>query len=381
MKFVILHGSFGSKEGNWFPQLKEKLELLNQKVVLEQFPVDDWDEVIKVGKKYGPPKQNLKSWLKTFEKKVWPQIKGEKVVVVAHSLGPLFFLHVLERFEVRVDAAVFVSPFLYIPPNPDLWPIDVVNKSFYGYKFDFGKLKRKIPVSYVLYSDDDPYVPVEKALEFADKLGSSKIPVLGGGHLNAEVNLNEFPLVLELCKSRIKLSLYQKYLAFLGEYHPSELVRKGIGRALLMPGSELTKEGVFHFNHLQKGGFCTLPVTRMNYWKEKQSPYMKAGRRAARRGAKITRVYILEKEEDLNKPGLKGMMKADKESGIKVYYCLRKDIPPGLGEEDFGIWDDDYVCTVYHRKSGVEFSLDGRESYLRKMKEWQEKIMRVAREF
>ena len=382
MKFVILHGSFGSKDGNWFPQLKEKLELLNQEVILEQFPVDDWNKVLEIGKKYGPTKQNLKDWLMTFEKKIFPRIKDDKVVVVAHSLGPLFLLHVVEKFSIKIDAAIFVSPFLYIPPNEKLWPIDLVNKSFYKQEFDFKILKERIPLSYVLYADNDPYVPIDKALEFADKLGSAKIPVLGGGHLNAEVNLNEFPLVLELCKSRINLSLYQKYLAFLSEYHPSELIKKGVGRALLMPASELTKEGVFHFNHLQRGGFCTLPVNKMNYWKEKQSAYMKAGRKAARRGVKIKRVYIIDKEEDIDRiAGLREMMEEDKKSGIEVYFCLRKDVSPEVREGDFGIWDGDYVCTVYHRKNGVEFGLDSRESYLSEVNKWQELIMRVAKKF
>ena len=70
-------------------------------------------------------------------------------------------------------------------------------------EFDFKKLKKLIPVSYVLYSDNDPHVSSAFSLEFAEKLGSKTILVKNGGHLNAESGFTSFPLVLELCKELI----------------------------------------------------------------------------------------------------------------------------------------------------------------------------------
>ena len=58
MKFVIFHGAFGSPEGNWFPQLKEKLELFGQEVIAPQFPIDDWERFTKAGPSTKPQKQN-----------------------------------------------------------------------------------------------------------------------------------------------------------------------------------------------------------------------------------------------------------------------------------------------------------------------------------
>ena len=49
--YIILHGSFGSKDGNWFPWLKEQLEEKNLKVDVPQMPVgvgsqnfDNWSD-------------------------------------------------------------------------------------------------------------------------------------------------------------------------------------------------------------------------------------------------------------------------------------------------------------------------------------------------
>jgi uncharacterized protein len=211
MKFIFFHGAFGSPQGNWFPQLKVNLESLGQEVISVQFPVENWDEMTKIGPTFNPINQNLKNWLHTFEKKVLPQIKrGERLCFIGHSLGPVFMLHIVEKFNIQLDSALFVIPFLEELPSKDSWQFDIVNGTFYRTDFNWEKLKKLIPVSYVLYSDTDPYVPAKRPFEFAQKMGSSLIVVKGGGHLNDEVKLFNFPLVLELCKTRLNMTEYIK---------------------------------------------------------------------------------------------------------------------------------------------------------------------------
>ena len=47
--YVIIHGSFGSNEGNWFPWLKEQLETKEKQVLVPQMPV-------------GVGNQNFENW-------------------------------------------------------------------------------------------------------------------------------------------------------------------------------------------------------------------------------------------------------------------------------------------------------------------------------
>ena len=74
--------------------------------------------------------------------------------------------------------------------------------------FDFNKLKKLMPLSYVVYGDNDPYVKRKHFEEFGTKMGSSFIEVKGGGHLNAEFKFYNFPLVFELCKTRLDTKEY-----------------------------------------------------------------------------------------------------------------------------------------------------------------------------
>ncbi len=203
MKFVIFHGSYGSSNGNWFPDLKKRLELINQEVIAPRFPVENWDTITQLGeKKAKATNQTLPNWLNFFKKKVLKEIKSNKqLVFIGHSLSPVFILHAVEAFKVQLDCGIFVCPFFELPK--DEWQIDLVNRGFYRKDFDFEKLKKLIPTSYVLHSDNDPYVKTNYSLDFASKMGSSVIMVKGAGHFNADNKFFSFPLVYELCKTRL----------------------------------------------------------------------------------------------------------------------------------------------------------------------------------
>lgn len=199
MKFVLFHGSFGSPNGNWFPDLKKKLEALGHEVIAPQFPVDTWDKITEKDQKY-KNNQSLTNWLSVFQADVFSKLQpNEKLCFIGHSLGPVFILHVLERFGLTIDCGIFVCPFL--AKLDKSWQIDHVNSTFWKTDFNFDRLKKKILRSYTIYSDNDPYVSSTHSIGFGKKLNSSMIEVHGLGHMNSEAKLTNFPLVLDLCKT------------------------------------------------------------------------------------------------------------------------------------------------------------------------------------
>jgi predicted alpha/beta hydrolase family esterase len=183
----IIHGAYGNPEDNWFPWLKSELEKLGCRVFVPKFPT--------------PENQSLENWLKVFED--YKQYLDENSIVVGHSLGPAFLLNVFEKSDKPTKAAFFVSGFLNLSGNPDFDNIDNINKSFVEKSFDWQKIKQNCPKFFVFHSDNDPYVPLEKARELAKNLGVDVILVKNAGHFNEKAGYTKFELLLEKIKDEL----------------------------------------------------------------------------------------------------------------------------------------------------------------------------------
>ena len=177
MKFFIIHGTYGYPEENWFPWLKEELEKLNHEVIVPKFPT--------------PEDMSFKNWMKIMEQ----YTIEEDDIFIGHSIGPAFILRLLE--EHKAKAAFLVAGFLGALGNKE---VDELNSSFFAEPFDWNKIKENCKSFYVFYSDNDPYVPQEKAKELANKLGVEPIFVKGAGHFNETAGYAKFPLLLEEIK-------------------------------------------------------------------------------------------------------------------------------------------------------------------------------------
>jgi predicted alpha/beta hydrolase family esterase len=374
MQFVIFHGSLGYKDGNWFPDLKKKLEDMGQEVFCPQYPVDDYKKLTRNKK----TKQNLNSWMTTFEKEVLPYLSpNKKICFVGHSLGNLFILHVLSKYKTKLDCAIFVSPCLdklgLIP-----WQYDLVNTSFYKTDFDFEELVKLVPTSYVLYSDNDPYIEPRRALHFARVMESSTIFIKHAGHLNAEVNLNEFPLVFDLCITRIDLGLYQRYVLGRTKDSIAQNIINATRKYIRITPEEGTDEGRFHFMNISRTGFATF-VSNSEEWNP-EDEYFTNGRKASMRGVDFSRVFVIKNIRDLDRKALQRQIALDIEAGIKVRFITYEIYKTFEAEEDFGIWDDEYTCTIHRNKQGkvLFLILDSRMESIKKAQVWREKILKKS---
>ncbi|MDD4530927.1 MAG: alpha/beta hydrolase [Candidatus Gracilibacteria bacterium] len=181
---IIIHGTGGSSEGNWFPRLKSKLEDLGCRVFVPKFPTPDG--------------QSLESWLAVFSE--YEQYLDENSIVVGHSLGPAFLSTIIEKLDNPIKVAFFVASFLTFLNNPYF---DELNKTFIDRKFDWTKIRNNCKKFYLISGDNDPYVPIEKGEEFAKNLDSELILLENAGHINAEFGYTEFEFLLEKIKQEI----------------------------------------------------------------------------------------------------------------------------------------------------------------------------------
>ena len=181
---IIIHGTGGNPNGNWFPWLKSELEKLDCRVFVPKFPT--------------PENQSLENWLKVF--KAYEQYLDENSIVVGHSLGPAFLLSVLENLNRPIKAAFFVVGFTGLLNNPDF---DELNESFVTKSFDWAKIKNNCKRFYVINSDNDPYVPLEKGKSLAENLGTELIVLKNAGHINEEAGYTEFSFLLDKIKNEL----------------------------------------------------------------------------------------------------------------------------------------------------------------------------------
>jgi len=194
-----MHGSYGSPEENWFRWLEKELHAQGHQVILEQFPVDDYAQVKSIGlKKINTylSKQSLSIWENYFVLHILPKIKNETINFVGHSIAPIFMLHMLQKYDFKIGLAIWVAPFFNIPDESRIWQFYPVNKTFYGYDFDFDKIKKQLGESIVVCGDDDPYVPATEFPLFAEKLGAKIIVIPKGGHCGGV--FKEFSLLKDL---------------------------------------------------------------------------------------------------------------------------------------------------------------------------------------
>ena len=179
----IIHGSTGSKDAHWLPWLKEKLEEKGLQVFLPQFPIEEGQ-------------QTLQNWFNTISP-MKEHLFGS--IMVGHSLGTPFILNILNQWDIEIKAAFFVGGFgeqhdADGEPNMD---------DFAARDFDWDKIKSNCKNFYVFHSDNDPYVPLEKAERLARNLGAEVILVKGAGHFQAQSGFETFPLLLEKIKNEL----------------------------------------------------------------------------------------------------------------------------------------------------------------------------------
>src|ERR1700690_1423405 len=118
----IFHGTGGYPEENWVPWLKEKIEAAGHTAIVPQFPTPDG--------------QSLKSWLAVFDR--YKDQVNEETIFVAHSLGCIFLLRLLEKLSHKVRAAIFVSAPIGVEPIRNY----VSDKAFSdGFDFQWENIK------------------------------------------------------------------------------------------------------------------------------------------------------------------------------------------------------------------------------------------------
>ena len=171
---LLVHGSGGSPNGGFLPWLREALEEKGYEVIAPQFPVT-------------LETQKLENWLTVMENFEL----DKEAIAVGFSLGAPFLLNLLEKQALK--SAYLVAGFASLLGNE----FDSVTDTFVEKEFDWKQIKENCNNITIIYSDNDPYVSIEKPKELEEKLGVKGVLVKGAQHFNSEAGFTSFPFLLE----------------------------------------------------------------------------------------------------------------------------------------------------------------------------------------
>jgi predicted alpha/beta hydrolase family esterase len=177
---IIIHGTEGYPEENWFPWLKEKLIRYGYEVIVPQFPT--------------PENQNPEAWFEVFNK--YKDMLNDETILVGHSCGGAFLLRVLEKINTKVKVSVFVAASAGVKPIKYY----EVDRPYVEAPFNWEKIKNSSKNFLVFHSEDDPFICVENGELIAEKLGVELIRLKDAGHFNKKAGYTEFELLFEKLK-------------------------------------------------------------------------------------------------------------------------------------------------------------------------------------
>ncbi|MDL2295215.1 alpha/beta hydrolase [Lachnospiraceae bacterium OttesenSCG-928-E19] len=179
MDVVIIHGTGGSPDGNWFPWAKQELEKRGHNVYVPRMPT--------------PNGQSVQNWCRALDDQA-PRF-NENTILIGHSCGATYLLHILEVLGTPVKQSIFVSGFIDKLGNKFF---DDLNETFVEHEFDWQKIRSNSGIINLLHGSNDPYVPLTAAQRLADGLQTPLTIIENGGHLNAEFGYTEFPEILNI---------------------------------------------------------------------------------------------------------------------------------------------------------------------------------------
>lgn len=174
-KVILVHGFRGRPDNHWFPWLRLELLARNFRVSAPKLP------------HAAAPK--LPEWLSFLNEYADRPDKG--TFFVGHSLGCITIVRYLAALPPKalVGGCVFVAGFSGRVTVPEF-------REFYETPLQLKEARRHCEHFTMIFSNNDPFVPMERSLSFARDLDARTILERGRGHFTTEDGVVALPSAL-----------------------------------------------------------------------------------------------------------------------------------------------------------------------------------------
>jgi predicted alpha/beta hydrolase family esterase len=190
-RVIIVHGWDGAPEEGWFPWLKGQLKSHNIEAVIPTMP--------------HPERPTIEDWITTLRDVI--NEADEQTFLVGHSIGCQTILRYLSQQDRVVGGAIFVGGWftLSLEAMPDVESREIAAPWLDVSDLNFERVRRLVPHSVAIFSDNDPLVPRENEQLFTDRVGSEVLVVARRGHFSGEDGILELPEVWDRLLAMIKV--------------------------------------------------------------------------------------------------------------------------------------------------------------------------------
>jgi len=178
-RIVIVHGWGGSPKSDWVPWLKRELEKLGFEVIAPVMPETNSPEI--------------GAWVGKLTEVV--DVPDAYTYFVGHSIGCQTIMRYLETINVPVGGAIFVAGWFNLE-NMESVEEEVIAEPWLKTAIDLEKVKKVLPRSTLIISDNDPYGAFEENKRKFRPLITKELVLPGREHFNEAVE----PEILEECK-------------------------------------------------------------------------------------------------------------------------------------------------------------------------------------
>ena len=168
-RVFIVHGWDGYPEEGWFPYLKKELEAKGFLVSIPQMP------------DAGNPR--IFNWVPALADAVGDP--DENTYLIGHSMGCQTIARYLESLPEgkKIGGAVFVAGFFKrLTGLEDDMDVQETDRHWLTTPLDLDKVKIHLPKATAIFSDNDPFVPLDNQDDFRDKLFANIIIEHHKGH-------------------------------------------------------------------------------------------------------------------------------------------------------------------------------------------------------
>lgn len=181
-KAVLLHGTDGSTQDQWFPWLNRELELAGYSVFSPELP-----------ESHTPSRIKYEDFLKSSG---W-DFKDN--ILIGHSSGATTILNLcMTDWLPKLKAVVMIGSFL----NQDLvkkaqWYEKGQFDDLFRDNYNIKKIKKKSDNFIFVHGSDDPYCSIDDARNLCDKLNGEFITIKRGHHLGGDSGIFEIPQIID----------------------------------------------------------------------------------------------------------------------------------------------------------------------------------------